>query len=550
MTISPLPPRVRAALALLALHTDLRRGIDRVAASGSGGLFVLGWDDTVDKVCSGGYPLPGVAATPENLSQTAKMDLAVILGGDGLTEIVRAHAVLRPHSNHVQPGHGARHSTAANTARDIAVPVVAVSEETGVATLYTGEHRIVLTERNVLMSKTAVRVLLLESRLSDLCDPALDLARADELRREVGALLDDLDLLLLELGDDGAITAELVVVYRRKLAAGPVRGNPLAPGETDEWWDHALVHVSALLSGTPDVTASADPSLPELRFRDEPHALAWLDKRWVALLRSTRWALDSGDHRTALRRLTLVLDYCYHRKPWRDWIDLATSAVLIARRIGDQATEAALLSTLGLAHRELRDHEVAVELLSLAAEVWRGLDDPSGCAVALNRLAYAHVEAGTPDLALSLAGQALELAVLAGDPKLEGMVLNNLCGMHRRAGDLVAALEHGDRATEAFQRAGYRQGLAWAEVMRGNVHHDAGRHQEAVACYQAALAVRTAVDDRYGVAVCHHDLARTLLASGDRAGAREHLDLALAHFDAIGDPRAGDVRELLREVAG
>nr|WP_280956300.1 tetratricopeptide repeat protein [Actinosynnema mirum] len=531
------------------MHTDVRRGVDRVAASGSGGLFVLGWDDTVAEVCSGGYPLRGVTATPENLAQTAKMDLAVVLGGDGLAEIVRAHAALHPRSNHVQPGHGARHATAANTARDVAVPVVAVSEETGVATLYAGEHRVVLTEPSALLSKTAVHVLLLDSRVGDLRDPALDPARADGLRAEAGALLDELDLLLLELGEHGAVAAELVAGYRRELAAGPDEGRASAPGDADEWWDHALAHVAALLSGTPGPTP-ADPTLPELRFRDEGHALAWLDKRWAALLRATRRALDGGDHRTALRRLTLALDYCYRRKPWRDWIEPATGAALIARRVGDRAAEAALLSTLGLAHRERRDHDVAVALLSLADRAWDELGDPRGRAVALNRLAYAHAEAGATDLALGLAGQALDLAAGAGDPRLEGVVLNNLCGAHRRAGDLVAALAHGDRAAEAFRRAGHHQGLAWAEVMRGNVHHDAGRHLAALDCYRAALAVRDAADDRYGVAVCHHDLARALLASGDRAGAQEHLDLALAHFDAIGDPRAGDVRELLREAAG
>ncbi|ATE55446.1 tetratricopeptide repeat protein [Actinosynnema pretiosum] len=547
MTIGPLPPRARAALALLALHTDVRRGVDRVAASGTGGLFVLGWDDTVAEVCAGGYPLTGVAATPENLAQTAKMDLAVVLG-DGLTEIVRAHAALRPRSAHVQPGHGARHATAANTARDVAVPVVAVSEETGVATLYAGEHRIVLTEPNALLSRTAVRVLLLDSRVRALRAPALGADRADGLRREAAALLDELDPLLLELGEDGAIAAELVAGYRRELDTGPADRLP-APGAADEWWDHALAHVSALLAGAPD-PVPADPTLPELRFRDERHALAWLDRRWAALLRDTRLALRDGDRGAALRRLTLVLDYCYRRKPWRDWVELATSAALIARRVGDRAAEAALLSTLGLAHRELRDHDVAVELLSLAERAWRELDDPRGRAVALNRLAHAHAEAGAPDLALDLAGQALELAVRADDPWLAGVVLNNLCGAHRRAGDLVAALEHADRAAEAFRRAGRHQGVAWAEVMRGNVHHDAGRHRAALDCYRAALATRAAADDRYGVAVCHHDLARTLLASGDPAGAQEHLDLALGHFDAIGDPRAGDVRALLGQVAG
>src|SRR5659263_341425 len=68
--------QLRATLAAVAPGTDLRDGLDRILRGRTGALIVLGYDKTVETICSGGFTLD-VEFSATRLRELCKMDGAV-----------------------------------------------------------------------------------------------------------------------------------------------------------------------------------------------------------------------------------------------------------------------------------------------------------------------------------------------------------------------------------------------------------------------------------------------------------------------------------------
>ena len=68
---------LRAVLATVAPGTWLRDGLERILRGNTGALIVLGWDPTVEALCTGGFPL-SVESSATRLRELAKMDLSLI----------------------------------------------------------------------------------------------------------------------------------------------------------------------------------------------------------------------------------------------------------------------------------------------------------------------------------------------------------------------------------------------------------------------------------------------------------------------------------------
>lgn len=123
-----------AALRLAAPGTPLREGIDRILQAKMGALIVVGDGPDVLAICSGGFLLDA-EFTPQRLSELAKMDGAIILASDG-SRVARANVHLVPDPDIPTSETGTRHRTAERVARQIAVPVVTVSEEMSLVSVH------------------------------------------------------------------------------------------------------------------------------------------------------------------------------------------------------------------------------------------------------------------------------------------------------------------------------------------------------------------------------------------------------------------------------
>jgi diadenylate cyclase len=216
------------ALGAIAPGRPLRDGLDRILQANKGALLVVGDGPEVLSICSGGILLDA-EFSPQRLAELAKMDGAIILASDA-SRIARANVHLVPSPNVPTAETGTRHRTAERVARSIEVPVIAVSEDLGVITMYRGDSkhaldpvaRLLARANQALQTLERYRVRLdsVTSSLSALevedlvtvRDVVTVLQRAEMVRR----IAEEIEGYIVELGTDG----RLVLLQLEELLAG------------------------------------------------------------------------------------------------------------------------------------------------------------------------------------------------------------------------------------------------------------------------------------------------------------------------------------------
>ena len=136
--------RRHGVVAAMAPGTELRDGLERILRASTGALIVLGYDDAVAGICSGGFRLD-VPFSATRLRELAKMDGAIILDAAADT-IVLAAVHLMPDPALPTDESGTRHRTAERVARQTGYPVVAVSKSMRTIGLYLHGTRHVLED--------------------------------------------------------------------------------------------------------------------------------------------------------------------------------------------------------------------------------------------------------------------------------------------------------------------------------------------------------------------------------------------------------------------
>ncbi|HEY1737560.1 MAG TPA: DNA integrity scanning diadenylate cyclase DisA [Acidimicrobiia bacterium] len=261
-----------AALRLVAPGTPLREGLDRILQANMGALIVVGDDPDVLSICSGGFPL-GVDFTPQRFSELAKMDGAIILSAD-TRRISRANVHLVPDPDIPTSETGTRHRTAERVARQLALPVVTISEEMSVVSVHVSGQKKTLERipRVLARSDQALQILgryrlrldtvmgsLSALEVEDLVtvrDVADVLQRAEMVRR----IATEVAGYVIELGIDGrlvqlqleeltlGVDEDLRLVLRDYFVRAPDRGTAEVLGRLDSLDDDSLLDVRALAS--------------------------------------------------------------------------------------------------------------------------------------------------------------------------------------------------------------------------------------------------------------------------------------------------------------
>ncbi len=205
------------ALRGVAPGRPLREGLDRILQANKGAIIVVGDGPEVLSICSGGFLLDS-EFSPQRVSELTKMDGAIILAGDA-SRIARANVHLVPNPDVATSETGTRHRTAERVARSIDVPVIAVSEEMGVITVFRNDDRHALDSIPRLLGRAnqalqtleryrtrlaAVTTSLSAVEVEDLVtvrDVVTVLQRAEMVRR----IADEVEGYIIELGGDGRL---------------------------------------------------------------------------------------------------------------------------------------------------------------------------------------------------------------------------------------------------------------------------------------------------------------------------------------------------------
>ncbi|MCW2494218.1 DNA integrity scanning diadenylate cyclase DisA [Jatrophihabitans sp.] len=219
MTTTEQDDVLRSVLATVAPGTWLRDGLERILRGNTGALIVIGWDRTVEMLCTGGFPLD-VEFSATRLRELCKMDGAVVLSSDG-ERIVYAATHLMPDPATPTEESGTRHRTAQRMARQTGFPVISVSQSMRIISLYIGERRYVLEGTGELLTRANQAINTLErykSRLDEVSN-ALSALEIEDLVtvRDVAVVAQRLEMVrriadevtgqVVELGTDGRLLA-------------------------------------------------------------------------------------------------------------------------------------------------------------------------------------------------------------------------------------------------------------------------------------------------------------------------------------------------------
>ena len=208
---------LRETLASLAPGTALRDGLERILRGRTGALIVIGCDEVVRSIITGGFELD-VPFTSTGLRELAKMDGAIIVDRD-LTRILRAAVHLMPDHTIASEETGTRHRTADRVARQTGFPVVSVSQSMQIIAAYVGDTRHVLEDSGQILSRANQALATLERykmRLDEVSSTLSALEIEDLVTvRDVAVVAQRLEMVsriareiegyVLQLGTDGRL---------------------------------------------------------------------------------------------------------------------------------------------------------------------------------------------------------------------------------------------------------------------------------------------------------------------------------------------------------
>ncbi|WP_043265522.1 DNA integrity scanning diadenylate cyclase DisA [Streptomyces sp. CT34] len=210
---------MRASLSAVAPGTGLRDGLERILRGNTGGLIVLGFDKTVESMCTGGFALD-VEFTATRLRELCKLDGALVLDKD-MTKILRAGVQLVPDASIPTEETGTRHRTAQRVSIQTNFPVVSVSQSMRLIALYVDGERRVLEESAAILSRANQALATLERyklRLDEVAGTLSALEIEDLVTvRDVSSVAQRLEMVrriateiaeyVVELGTDGRLLA-------------------------------------------------------------------------------------------------------------------------------------------------------------------------------------------------------------------------------------------------------------------------------------------------------------------------------------------------------
>ncbi|WP_314781364.1 DNA integrity scanning diadenylate cyclase DisA, partial [Actinomyces massiliensis] len=151
---------LRETLALVAPGTVLRDGLERILRGRTGAIIVLGYDEMVESISSGGFNLD-VELSAARLRELAKMDGGVVVDRTA-GRIRRANVQLLPHASIETAEAGMRHRTAERVARQTGYPVISVSQSMRIISLYVDGKRHVIEPSEAILARANQALATLE----------------------------------------------------------------------------------------------------------------------------------------------------------------------------------------------------------------------------------------------------------------------------------------------------------------------------------------------------------------------------------------------------
>ncbi len=182
----------------VAPGTILREGLDNILRAKTGALIVLSEEEKVMDIVDGGFKLD-LDFTPANIYELCKMDGAIVVSHD-LKKILRANVQLVPDHKIKTVETGTRHRTAERVAKQTNEIVICISQRRGIITIFKGDYRYVIKEKDAIVSQ-ATQILETLEKYKKVFDHMLSVLTEHEFD----------DIVYLELVANAIYRSEMIM---------------------------------------------------------------------------------------------------------------------------------------------------------------------------------------------------------------------------------------------------------------------------------------------------------------------------------------------------
>ncbi|MEV6765978.1 tetratricopeptide repeat protein [Streptomyces sp. NPDC051105] len=287
--------------------------------------------------------------------------------------------------------------------------------------------------------------------------------------------------------------------------------------------------------GTAHLKPTAASTTRHNGFTDREEALAWLDTERDGLVAAAQWAADPAHAEPAVRLALSLYDYLGWRRHYDDAAIVYRYAARGAHLLGDQEREALAYDNLGIALRQLRRLDEAVDAHHRALRTCRELPSPPGTAReaprgegrALYNLGNAYLEARRYDRALTAYLEAETLLRGGGVRSLAAMAQNGIGVVHLMTGHFAESVRRLDSAQNVFRSLGETIPEGIATNNRGRARRALGQFEASCRDHLRSIALFRPLGQAERVATACNDLALALREMGRTAEALERHAEAL-----------------------
>ena len=249
-------------------------------------------------------------------------------------------------------------------------------------------------------------------------------------------------------------------------------------------------------------------------------------------------ARRAGDRAAEAALLTLTGNIDAQQGRLQQAADRHRQALALFREAGDSAGEARALSNMGLAETDLGHYEQAARHQQDAAAIFHDLGDPFGEARALGNLGFVRQWQGRYQEAAEYHRKTLGLSRRIGDRAAEAYALARLGCIDLRLGECQRACEYLRQALALFQGIGSTADQAEILARLGDAYLGLGRHNQATGHFERVLAMSREMGCPTREADALNGLGDVLLLTGDPGRARARHAAALRLASKVGVPQA------------
>jgi len=372
-------------------------------------------------------------------------------------------------------------------------------------------------------------------------------------RAVVTPVEDLVDAHLIEsAGPDRYRFHDLLRAYAGERAAAQELPEALseATGRLVTWYLHtAIAAIHAITPRRSNLPVAPDQgSCRPLAFPAASAALEWLDSERENLGSAVTAAASLGPLAAAWQLPAYLHVYFERRGHFGDWITTHETGLEAARRAGDLAGQAWLLSTLGAALVLLEHPAEGISYLQQASALHEEVGQDEGHANTLNTLGVAHAQLGDTGGGVRSLQRALAIRRRIGDLHGQAMTLGNLAMAQRQTARFTEALRYAEQALQMARETDDERLQANSLAIVGDLLRATGRLEEAIGILSEAVRIEHRTGTRLAEAAAFRYLGQAYADSGRPDRAREAWTTALSLYGPPLDSYAGRIRASLESL--